>query len=497
MKFALIFCLTLFLSSNVFALPIDWHGVLGFDTTSIDSFRRLEKLGDDSNFMNANGGGTQELPLGAGAKDNANFQTYVFRLQPNVIINDSATIKSEWTTGYGRGGRFGDASAQSSEQGFGNALYPYAFNDGNDSIIMNQLYAELFSDTATYIIGRHTAHYGLGVVYNDGQGAWDRFATIRDGITAKIKLSNFNIEPFWARVGSKGGLTKATRVRELGVSLVYDSIERDMSFGLLYGTKDSSPFNNEYQQNINGTNPNPNTGTFTGTALGKTNVKIIDVFFKKSFGMFDIGVEVPILSGEVGSVFGQDTKYKAKAIIAESKFKASNNWSFGLNAGQVSGDDGNSTSFDAMYLNPNYQIANLLFRYNLRAVSSQDGNIAYNVFDSYVHNTMYAKAFASYHLEKWHWDFAVIWAKADQVAQLGKTAYNHTTNKTFTAAANQEDDLGTEIDINFKYLWNNEIHIGGGLGYLMTGDYYGFNNTTSPNQVKNSYVLQLNTAINF
>ncbi len=498
MKVVLLFFLVFILSNNSHALPIDWHGVLGFDTTSIDSYRRLDKKSDDSNFMNANNGGTQELPLGgSGGKDSANWQSYVFRIEPHIIINDSATIKSEWTTGYGRGGRLGDATAQSNEPGFGNALYPYAFNDGSDAIVLNKLYAELYSDTATYVLGRHSAHYGLGVVYNSGEDAWDRFSFVRDGITAKIKLSNFNIEPFWARVNSKGSLTKATRVKEIGVSLVYDSIERDMSFGLLYAKKKSSAANNEYQQNISGTFVNPDTGTYTGSSLGKTDVKIIDVFFKKSFGMLDFGIEVPILSGTVGSVFGTDTKYKAKAIIAESKIKASNSWTFGINAGQVSGDDGNSTSFDAMYLNPNYQIANLLFRYNLRAVSSQDGTTSSNVYDSHIHNTMYAKAFASYTLEKWQWDLGVIWAKADQTAQLGKTSYNHTTNKTFTANANQEDDLGTEIDLNFKYLWNSEISVGGGVGYLFTGDYYGFNNTSSPNKVKNSYVLQLNTAIHF
>lgn len=497
MKFTLIFSFLFFLTDSAHALPIDWHGVLGFDTTVIDNYRRLDKIGDDSSLMNSGSRGTQELPLGPGAKDSANWQTYIFRLEPHIIINDSATIKSEWTTGYARGGRIGDSSAQSQEPGFGSSLYPYTFSNGSDGIVMNKLYAELYSDTATYLIGRHSTHYGLGVVYNSGENPWDRFAFIRDGITAKIKLSNFRIEPFWARVASQGGLTKSTRVKEYGASLVYDSVERDMAFGLLYAKKKYAPFNSEYKINVDGDFADPDTGTFAGSSLGATDVKIIDVFFKKTFGMIDIGVEVPILSGTIGSVFGQDTKYKAKAIVLESKIKASNSWTFGVNAGQVQGDDGNSTSFDAMYLNPNYQIANLMFRYNLRAISSQDGNLSANIYDSYVHNAMYAKAFATYTLEKWQWDFAFIWARADEVAQAGKTAYNHTTNKRFTAVTNQEDDLGMEIDVNFKYQWNNEIGFGGGVGYLFAGDYYGFNNTTAPNQVSNSYVLQLNTAINF
>ena len=500
MNFQILTIFILFISTlSAHALPIDWHGTLGFDTTSIDNYRRLDGTADNSNNMNAGNRGTQEVPLGPGGNANASWQSYVFSLEPTIVVNDAASIKAELSSGYGRGGRLGTNGTQSQEPGFGNALYPYNFSDGNDSLIINKLYMELYADTATYVIGRHTNHYGLGAVVNAGEDVWDRFSFIRDGITLKVKLGSFAIEPFWTRVGSSNSLTKATRIKEYGFSLVYDNVDRDMAFGLLYTKKKNAPFSSDYQLAPGTDLPSSGGGNYNAYgSLGKTDVKLTDIYFSKSFGFFDFGIEVPILSGEIGSVFGNGTKYKSRAIIFESNASFSDNFSVGIDAGQVSGDDGSSSSFEAMYLNPNYQIANLLFRYNLRGIGDpDDASTAKSVYDSYLHNTRYIKLKAKYSTEKWIWDFAVIQAWAEQTAQAGKFAYNHTTNKRFAAVTNQKDDLGTEFDINFDYKWNNEINIGGAFGYLMTGDYFAFNNTTNPNKVDNSYVIQLKTAISF
>jgi len=470
----LVFC------QNISALPIDWHGVLGFDTNIIDNYRRLE-----GNTFAGNSDGTQEIPLPAGNEESANWQSYIFRLQPNIVINDSATIKAELSSGYARGGFAGSNSTQSQQSGLGNQLYPLNFSDGGDSLIVNQLYTELYSDTATYVIGRQSQHFGLGAVIDSGEDTWDRFFYLRDGLTIKVKLGNFKIEPYWTRVGAGSSLTKGTRIKDYGISLVYDSIERDMAFGILYNKKQTTQ-DNSFQTNV---------GSASTQSLGATDVKMTDLYFKKAFGDFDFAVEVPILSGEIGNVYTANTKYKAQAIVLEANLKASNSWSFGLRAGKVNGDDGNSSSFEAMYLNPNYQIANLLFRYNLGAISNSANG---NVYDSYINNATYAKVSAHYQTEKWKWDMAAIWAKADQVAKAGgQPAYNHLRNETYNSNFAQEDDLGLEIDSGFEYRWNSEITIGGSAGYLLTGDYFGYNNTATPNEIGNTYILQLRTAITF
>ncbi len=466
------------------ALPIDWNGVFGVDTTLIDNFRRI-KGGSDSSSTNT---GSQELPFAPGNQASASFESYVFRLQPTIIINDAASLKGEISTNYARGGRFGDDStrtASARDASFGSTLYTHNTTNG-DSIVINQLYAELYSDAATWLIGRQSFNWGLGVVYNKGDDRWDRFATARDGVTGKIKIGNFQLTPYWAQI-AQTDYTRASRIREYGASVLYDNVERDLAFGILYGKKQNS----SQATSITGDTNNDSTNT----SLGATDVKITDLYLAKKFGDLSLAVEVPIMSGEIGNYFenGTTAKYKAKAIVLESSYKLTDKWQLQFLAGQVSGQGAGGTDFEAMYLHPNYQVANLMFRYDLRSVSNGG-----QIFDSYVHNATYAKLGAIYSTGKWDWDMALIWAKADQVAEAGKLSYNHTTGKTFTAATTQKDDLGTELDIGFNYKWNQEVHVGASAGYLMTGDYYAYTNDPAiVNSTENTLVFQLRTSIDF
>jgi hypothetical protein len=302
----------------------------------------------------------------------------------------------------------------------------------------------------------------------------------------KLKIGNFHISPFWSKV-SNPGYTDATNTKEYGAGLLYDNQERDIAFGLLYGKKSSDPYN-PYTTTIN----NP-----TAVGLGENNVTITDLYLKKVFGKFDMAIEIPLMSGELGKTAAGSTlmTYSAKAFLLQTNFKQNDAWTFGLDAGQVSGHDGGTGKFGALYLNPNYQIANLLFKYNLVALGTADH--AVSVYDSYITNARYFKLKTSYSTEKWTFDSALIYAKALEVAKAGTSSFNHTKKKIFTATTNQSDNLGTEIDFNAKYNWNKEIAISTGLGYLFTGDYFSYTNTATPNSTKSSLLLQINTSITF
>lgn len=468
------------------ALPIDWHGTFGVDSTMITDYRRIDSKVDNSTGAD----GSQEVGLAAGKKASASFQSYIFKLSPEIIINDSATMKAELTTGYASGGFLGDAPANSKtsdgNSSTGNNVNTYYNNQaGSASVNIKKAYLELSSDTARYEIGRHTHGWGLGALYSDGNGEWNRFAYSRDGVTAYFKFNNFMVTPFWTQ-SSNTGLTRSTDSKEIGSSFLYDNKEKDIAFGLYYSIKSNNGLNTYYKSTISGTSVN----------LGSTDVKVTDIYFKKIFGKFNFAVEVPMLSGELGHVVNSttNTSYNAKAVLFQSNYEYSDAWTFGLDAGDVSGHDGTNAKYGAMYLNPNYQIANILFKYNLNAFSSTSSE---GVFDSYITNTQYFKLRATYGSEKWILDFAFITAKAKEVAKTGAQAYNHTKNKLFTANASQNDSLGSELDFNAKYKWNKDISVNTGLGYLMTGDYYAFTNTATPNKAKNSLLLHINTILNF
>ena len=460
------------------ALPIDWHGAFGVDSTMVTSKRRI-KSNTDNSALNT---GTQELPLDAGNDAGASWQSYVLRLNPVIIINDAATLKLELTTGYANGGYLGDSAQTDVKANPGSNLYYYNQAKGQ-GLNVKKAYVELYSDTATYLVGRHSYQWALGAIYNEGGEVFDRHSYSRDGITMKVKIGNFHMSPFWSRVDNSG-YTSATASTEYGSGFLYDNPERDVAFGLLYGIKSNHSNNTNYKSS--------NT---LATSLLETDTKILDFYFKKIFDKFDFTLEFPLFSGSLGHATDATTitSYNAKAIIIQSNYKHNDNWTYGFDAGQVSGSTGSASKFGAAYLNPNFQVANLLFRYNLAAKNVANESI----YDAYITNARYFKLRSTYNSEKWSFDSAIIYATAMETANNTTQAYNHLTGNTFLAAANQSDSLGTELDFSAKYRWNNEVSIGSGLGYLITGDYFGFNNTATPNQVKSSMLLQINTAIAF
>jgi hypothetical protein len=464
-----------------YALPIDWHGTFGVDSTIYNSFRKIKS----KSAQTATNNGSQEVALDAGAKDSASWQSYVFKLNPTMVINDAATLKGEFTTGYANGGYLGDSPQV--DKASNNSIPVYYHNKASGSgLNVRQAYLELYSDTATYLIGRHTTHWGLGAIYNDGTKAWDRHSSSRDGITMKVKIGNFHVSPFWSKFANPG-LTDTTSAKEMGVGLLYDNDEQDIAFGIMYGVRSSNSSNTFYTTTIN---------TTTSQSVGETEVKITDIFLKKEFGKFDLSLEVPLMSGDLGRTNGGTsvTSYSAKAILLQTNYKLNDTWTFGFDGGKIDGHDGSSSKFGALYLNPNYQVANILYRYNVSAVGDRNQS----VYDSYVTNTMFFKLRSSYVSEKWIFDTAVVYAKAEETATAGRAAYNHTKNKIFTAATTQSDDLGTEIDLNARYKWNNEITIGAGVGYLITGDYYSYTNDANVrNEADNSLLLQINTSVTF
>lgn len=472
------------LATTSFALPIDWHGELQMDMHSLGDYNRSV-----TQTPGAVTAGDQAFDNGDADEDAANFQTYIFKLQPTIIVNDSTTINAELTSGYGYGGRFGDSSQDDradtldSTGSFANARYN--FNTVTDNAInLTQANAVFYSDTATYTVGRQKFNWGLGAVYNDGSEAGSRFASIRDGITIDFKIGNFKFSPYYSKIKSNN-LTKTGRVREMGISLLYENLDRELTFGALYN-KNTSGSASGIQTDVDGTGLKD---------LGSTSVTMIDLYFKKSFGKYTIEAEVPLVTGDMGEIYAgvNDTEIDSKAFLLNNTYKLNTNHSLHLDLGMVSGSDADDQTYGAMYLNPNFQVANIMFRYNLGAIGDNNQNI----FDSSITNATYARFAHHYDSGTWSWTNSVIWAKADKTAKSGSDAINHEKNKRFTAAADQADDLGIEIDSNFAYKWNTSVTINTNIGYYLVGDYYAFSNTATPNETNDTYLIYLGADIKF
>ncbi len=473
------------------ALPIDWSGVFGADTHMINN---TCKTGDTVVKDLTNRSGTEGITGDCAA----NFQTYVFKMNPQIIVNDGVTLKGEFSTGHIRGGFAGDNSANN-QDGSGNNSYFFTTPAQRSTLNINQMYMELYADTALVKIGRMSKHYGLGIVFDNGSDPWDRFLTMYDGIDAEMKVGNFSLTPYWAKIssynnsatgGSVGSKPNGSwDVSESGVTVKYDNKNKDLIVSLLYAKRSSEPKNTFYHADTGNSTPPSNT-------RGGTKITIIEPYISKKWNKFKIAAEGSLQSGDYGNVYQDGTgksKLSSSAYILDARYELNPKWDLGFMGGQVSGDKGATNKFEAAYLHPNFQVAELMFRYNYAAFSEGGRSI----FDSSVMNTRFYKIHGNYKTDKWTWKSALIMASALETAQAGSKAYHHEENYRFNSTQKQSNNLGFELDFGFDYRWNPNVTISGYYGYWKVGDYYAFTNTANTLSLKNVHGGGLRATLEF
>lgn len=458
--------------NSAHALPIDWSGTFGVDSHYLSNHRRTTDKVDPV----ARKEGSQQIES---SDKGTNFQTYIFKLNPTIIINDGVTLKGEISTGSIRGGFAGNEG-----QNENNGSYFFTSPSQNSNLNINQMYAEIYADTALIKIGRMSKHYGLGTIYDNGTDAWDRYFTMYDGIEAEMKIGNFSVTPYWAKIstlGNDGNVNPSgsADVRELGAVLKYHNKNRDLEVSILYAKRSSEPDSAFYtRQDVD------NTGAPTATALrGKTDVTIINPYIKKQWKDLTVAFEAPMISGDYGDVGlgSTNSKLSANAYILDAKYDLNPKWELGLKAGQVSGDKAGSSKFEAAYLHPNFQIAELMFRYYYPGFNEGGRSI----FNSPITNAQFARLHGTYKTDKWNWKAAFIFANAMETAKAGERSYHHERNYAFNSTAKQDKNLGFEVDLGFDYLWNPNVMISGYYGYWFVGDYYAFTNEAKEQSLSN------------
>ena len=463
--------------NSALALPIDWTGVFGVDTHLLNN-TCLTKTKVDENLKPIPGA----TPPGTGVRNgtqairngdcNSSFQTYTLRLNPNIIINDGVTLKGEISSGYLRGGFAGGDSANNAD-GSGNNSYFFTTPAQRSALNVNQMYMELYADTALIKIGRFSRHFGMGMTFDNGNDPWDRFLTMYDGIEAEMKIGNFSVTPHFAKISSYNGnnnnnnsnASGAQDVRELGLTAKYDNKNKDFIASVIYAKRSSEPQNKIFTTN---------STTSTGDPRGSTSVSVIEPYVAKKWNKLKVSAEGTIQTGDYGRVDSSIGKAKidAKAFILDVKYDLNPKWDIGAMGGQVSGDKGSTNKFEATYLHPNFHVADLMFRYNY-AGFTEGGR---SVFDASITNAQFYKLYGNYKTDKWTWKSAFIIANALETAKSGSRSFQHQENYSYAADAHQDDNYGWELDLGFDYRWNPNVIISGYYGYWNVGDYFSFTN---------------------
>lgn len=485
-KFRLIFlaCLSTLSINSAQALPIDWSGVFGVDTHTISNFCRTS---DKVTITSADRSGSQAID----SNDcGTTFQTYIMRLNPQIIVNDGVTLKGELTSGFIRGGFAGQEGAQTQGSTGYNSFF-FATPAQRSALNINQMYMELYADTALVHIGRFAKHFGSGMIFDGGNDAWDRFFTVYDGIQAEMKIGNFSVIPHYAKISSFGDNQDRPSgdydVREMGLTAKYDNKNRDLEVAILYAKRSSEENNSFYRAN----NPSSD-GSFN---RGGTDVTVIEPYVSKRWKNLTVTAEASLQSGDFGNVYatGESSNLSAQAYVLSALYDINPKWDIGLLAGQVSGDDGATSEFEGAYLHPNFQISELMFRYYYLGFNTDNRSI----FNSNITNTQFLKLHGNYKTDKWTWKAAFIYASALETAKAGQQAWHDTRGYRYTATADQADDYGYEIDLGFDYVWNPNVVISGYYGYWVVGDYYAFSNSATTLGLSNVHGGGLRATLEF
>lgn len=426
--------------------------------------------------------------------NNATYSTFFMKLKPRVLVNDNIIVRTEWNVGDPIYGFFGRNTPQDDRS--------LAFGTGKDgmSLSVARLWLDVHTDFGTLQVGRAPMHWGLGVVFNSADGPFDRYQSTSDTIRLVSKFGYLSLMPLFAKnsmgrslSGARNPVTNAIvegndDITDYGVGLRYENPEEDIEGGLLYYKRNAGDSQSAYYY--------PSTSTTYTAGANGINLRLFDFYIRKSWHRFDLGIEAPIFTGEIGDVNGVGSRntYKATALAVETALKY-DTWRHTLKFGTAPGQSAATTgargrTFSAVQFHRSYKLGMILFNYNLGnfgannpdavpgAASATNPNSS-SPYDAMITNARYVMLSTQKSWEQWGLNFGVVWAQANETAQAGKDAYNHRTRQWFTSNTTQSKNMGLEFDLGTRYNWDDNISFGADFGLFLPGDYYKYINSAT------------------
>ncbi len=492
-KFSLGLALLAFTASfEAKALTLDWAGYFRADHTFFHNYQLDLSAPGYSN----SGHGGEYIP-GQGQKS-ATFSSFFMRLKPRVLVNDNVIVRSEWNVGDPIAGFFGRGIPRHDRNN--------SFSTGKDDLTLSvsRLWLDVHTDFGTLQVGRAPMHWGLGVIFNSGDGTFDRYQSTSDTIRLISKFGYLSLMPLYAKnsmgsnlAGARNPLTNVVLqgsddVTDYGLGLKYENPEEDLEAGALYYKRNATDAQDAYYF--------PSGATVFAGGNNGMNLKMFDLYAKKSWNRFELGAEVPIYTGLIGDVNGVGSRntYRATGVAVESALKY-DTWKHSLKLGSAPGQAPATTgsrgsSFTALQFHRSYKLGQILFNYNLSnfgaanpdAIPVSQGTATsptsyspntVSPYDAAITNAKYIMFSSEKRWEQWGLNFGLVWAQANETAQAGKDFYNHRTRTWFTSTTTQDSNMGFEFDLGTRYNWDENISFGADLGLFFPGPFFKYTNT--------------------
>lgn len=490
------------------AMDLDWTGQFRVENHWVLEYPLIDNNLTNDAAKTAAGG----YYIPGGGSESASFQTIFLRLRPSLIVNDNISIKSEWWVGDPVMGLFGSGAPYAIEQ-----RQFYSNQTRSATLSAQRFWGEFQSDVGVFQVGRMPLHWGLGIVWNNGESLWDRTMSTADGVRLKSKFGFVSVAPAFLKFSAgnniggacqdpiTGGSPCTTTTGGGGVSdfsllFSYDNPDEDLELGI-----------NLVKRLAGAAQDSTATGSgilgIDGSPAGM-NYIIYDIFGMKRLGDFTIRGEVPITDGNIGSV-----RYNAWSAALESSYKFSENWDASIKGGHVPGQPGiaigsSPDAFRGFYFHPNYKIALIMFNYqfynfagpNMTNNSAVSPAALRSPYDNPLTNANYLSVHGGFKTGKWSFSTDWAFATALNTASPGEQFFNTWTRSYVDVASGvsaQGSFLGWEMDYGIEFEWDEPFRFGVDFGFWFPGSFYRFSNTTTENDVEMAFASVLKLGVVF
>ncbi len=476
------------LAPAAFAMELDWSGQFRSEFNMVRNYT-LDSSGAAYDPTRDAAGGYY---IAGNGRKSAEFNSLFVRLKPKMVVNDNVYIKSEFWLGDPVFGAFGTGFPYQSSQKYYNTTFTRPAE-----VSAARFWGEFLTDFGTLEVGRAPLHYGLGVVWNSGDGAWDRYQSTGDVVRLVSKFGSFSFIPSFisystgnsvsGSIDCTSGTTATGRCNpgnglfsgasEFSLQIKYENPDEKMEAGL------------NFMRRLGGQDQDSSAAT-TGVNGGVApyNYNIWDIYGRKSIGAFSFGLEAPIVTGSLSGL-----NYSAFAFATELRYEFSPSWAMDARAGHAPGQpnfSGTMSDFKAFSFHPSYQLGMVMFHYQLANFYGPNNRNNPNVtqgqllspYDNPITNANYLALSGTYTTDKWKFNLGLVYAKATDAAVAGSNFYNQWSHNTALANGDQSTSLGLETDLGITFQYDETFQFRVNTGFWFPGDFYKFSNVAgSPN----------------
>lgn len=220
-----------------------------------------------------------------------------FLLDPNLVIDDHFSIKSQWNLINSQTLTNGAATP------LGIANDGWIYGDNNVNIMtLNKAWLEWTSDFGVVRMGRMPISWGYGLLWDAGNGVWDRFSDVRDRLEYRLHLGHVVGAVAYSKLRKASTLGQADDQDFYTIYLQYDNPELDVEGGIIYEKQSRSEIQsatltgsgNPYALPARYENPYP----LASKSPYPHSNNVLDAYLRKSVGSFTFGGELSWLKGD-------------------------------------------------------------------------------------------------------------------------------------------------------------------------------------------------------